>query len=295
MSHAPFPLQPGSQVLDPARRPGFRLGDADKIAAVRLDTNGDGSLKEALAEFDGRGPPRDAVEHLASRIELAQAAYTPPIVSSTLPFAAEPAVANGEADEFAIPEWSDARAVMLAELHAQATAPEETQPTYWQPAARDTEPYAPPAASVAQPAAAMGPAPVAEPPLPEMPAKDDVVPIANALDAAAKLTADATATAAALENLTRLLEMHQRAASAMPAPQPVAQRQTPRPDSAMRPRPQPQSRAAASKPQSVARAINPPALRQQPQAREPQFDLRGFMAGFALSCAIGGVLYIYLI
>src|SRR5262245_17120706 len=123
MSYAPpFPPEPSSQVLDPARRPGFRLSDAEKIATVRLDTLGDGSLREALAEAGGVEAPRDDLEHLASRIERAQAAYTPPVApSSSLPFLANPPIASGDIVDFAIPEWSDARAVMLAELHQQAT------------------------------------------------------------------------------------------------------------------------------------------------------------------------------
>jgi hypothetical protein len=41
--------------------------------------------------------------------------------------------------------------------------------------------------------------------------------------------------------------------------------------------------------------VTPPTLRPAPPARDPLLDVRGFMAGFALSCAMGAVLYIYLI
>jgi len=44
------------------------------------------------------------------------------------------------------------------------------------------------------------------------------------------------------------------------------------------------------------RPVRPPMLRPTPMARDSrQFDLRGFMAGFAFAWAIGAMIYIYLL
>ena len=120
---------------------------------------------------------------------------------------------------------------------------------------------------------------------------------ASALGAAAKLAADANAAASALENLKRLLErqlpnptqaprqsVHElfgdpAAATAPPplSPQEVARRMQDDelPATAAKSHPRPGGRSAA------------------PHERQP-FDVRGFMAGFALSWALGAALYIYL-
>jgi len=45
----------------------------------------------------------------------------------------------------------------------------------------------------------------------------------------------------------------------------------------------------------AARPVRAPTLRPAPAPRDGrQFDLRGFMAGFAVASAIGAMLYIYL-
>ena len=120
---------------------------------------------------------------------------------------------------------------------------------------------------------------------------------ASALGAAAKLAADANAAASALENLKRLLErqlpnpaqaprqsVHELfgdpAAAAAPPPlshQDVARRMQ---DDEL------PAAAAKSHPRSGGRSA-------APHERQP-FDVRGFMAGFALSWALGAALYIYL-
>jgi hypothetical protein len=120
---------------------------------------------------------------------------------------------------------------------------------------------------------------------------------ASALGAAAKLAADANAAASALENLKRLLErqlpnpsqaprqsVHElfgdpAAATAPPplSPQEIARRMQDDelPATTAKSHPRPGGRSAA------------------PHERQP-FDVRGFMAGFALSWALGAALYIYL-
>ncbi|MET0653106.1 MAG: hypothetical protein ABWY63_11365, partial [Hyphomicrobiaceae bacterium] len=57
-----------------------------------------------------------------------------------------------------------------------------------------------------------------DPPRPQSQKEATVTPIASALDAATKLAADADAAAAALENLSRMLQAHQRPASMVPSP-----------------------------------------------------------------------------
>ncbi len=392
MSYAPFPSNDGSDQQDPARVTGLRLRDAQQIAANRLDSGGDGSLKDALADVIAKGTPRDDIERLTDRIGAAQSAYVAPSDAPTLPFLAEgPNFGfGGEKKEQKeqtqtladLPQWSEARATVAAELADMQSQPlflqtEQQQlggGTHWQPTERDAEPYHPvqqePAQTFVAEAAPIAEPPHAEPPLPEPPLPEPprpeppraelpltelplaqppreatIAPINTALDAAAKLAADADAAAAALESLTRMLQAHRRPASTIPAPQDVAQRRpaepAPRPTAAephaeqvaprsaaaevhpaqvnyaqaaprpdvpehdplqMAPRqPRPVQRPVQLVPKPTnypepLRPVRPPMLRPTPMARDSrQFDLRGFMAGFAFAWAIGAMIYIYLL
>jgi hypothetical protein len=165
-----------------------------------------------------------------------------------------------------------------------------------------------------------------ETPLPEPSQQESqkAAPIASALDAANKLVADADAAAAALENLSRMLQAHQRPASMIPSPgqhaalrplHPSARSSMPDsrpgpmpPRSVMpdgdplqmptpRPEHRPVQRVMRPAPAEVppARPVRPPTLRPAPVPRDARFDLRGFMAGFAVAGAIGALLYIYLL
>src|SRR5262245_52481355 len=90
MSYAPFPSNDGSEPQDATTRTAsLRLRDAEKIAADRLDSGGDGSLKDALADVIANGTPRDDIERLTDRIGAAQAAYIAPSDAPNLPFLAE--------------------------------------------------------------------------------------------------------------------------------------------------------------------------------------------------------------
>ena len=374
MSYAPFPSNDGSDQQDPARVTGLRLRDAQQIAANRLDSGGDGSLKDALADVIANGTPRDDIERLTDRIGAAQAAYIAPNDAPTLPFLAEgPNFGfGGEKKEQTLadlPQWSEARATVAAELADMQSQPLFLQTdqqqlgggTHWQPTERDAEPYHPVQQEPAQtyvaeaapvfepplPAASLPEPPLPAAPLPEPPvAPSDpaIAPINTALDAAAKLAADADAAAAALESLTRMLQAHRRPASTIPAPQDAAQRpvepaprpaapephaeqMAPRPAAAevyaaqmnyaqtaprpnvpehdplqMVPRqPRPVQRPVQLVPKPTnypepLRPVRPPMLRPTPMARDSrQFDLRGFMAGFAFAWAIGAMIYIYLL
>jgi hypothetical protein len=91
------------------------------------------------------------------------------------------------------------------------------------------------------------------------------------IDAASRLAADATAAAEAVERLKRLLQA-QLAASHASAPQ--AHTQAP---------------LEVVPTQPSAEVSAPPLPGEQPRA-----DIRGFLAGFVLSGAIGAVLYLYM-
>jgi hypothetical protein len=118
-------------------------------------------------------------------------------------------------------------------------------------------------------------------------------PLTRALDAAARLAADANAAAAALDSLKRLLQQGLPAsgqaeiARAAPAAEHRAQHR-PAPLSPRPPPPPPPARPLAVTPlAAVQRAPLPPADRAR-------FDVRGFFAGVALSCAIGIILYLFM-
>jgi hypothetical protein len=94
------------------------------------------------------------------------------------------------------------------------------------------------------------------------------------IDAAAKLAADATAAAEAVEQLKRLLQA-QLAAKGPAGPAPAVTLSVgPAPDTAVVPAPLTSAPLAS------------------PEQRRP--DVRGFLAGFVLSGAIGAVLYLYM-
>jgi hypothetical protein len=123
--------------------------------------------------------------------------------------------------------------------------------------------------------------------------------LANALGAAAKLAADATAAAEAIENLKRLLERQMPLPAQAPR-QPLhevfaehagAAEPPPLPHHA--PAPEPEMEADRL-PMPPTKPMPRPGAKRSAWRERQQFDFRGFMAGFALSWAIGAVLYIYL-
>jgi hypothetical protein len=213
---------------------GLKLGDAERIAAERLDGAPPGSLKEALA-IDPTGP------------------------------VAEPTGAPSVAE-------SPAASESLAALVVGARA--------------DTgEPGSPPASDSALPTTAEAP------PQPGAAVVQSVQPLANALDAAVKLAADANAAAEALESLRRLLET--RTVTSAPNPDPAT---PPSPRAAAR-SPAPPSLSLAGETGGLSGLA--PALPAAPPPRvaaaeRRHLDVRGFFAGVALSCAIGVVLYLFM-
>lgn len=123
-------------------------------------------------------------------------------------------------------------------------------------------------------------------------------PLASALDTAAKLAADANAAAEALENLKRLLD-RQLPNPAQGSQQPIHEifaeaRASHEPPPLPAHEPLPEEPASEEAPSSEPKPFPRPGARNTPWRERRQFDLRGFMAGFALSWAIGAALYIYL-
>ena len=128
-------------------------------------------------------------------------------------------------------------------------------------------------------------------------------PLASALDAAVRLAADASVAADALENLKQLLEHKQRlesqlpqsAAGRAPAASNDAEAAASVPDAPVPPPLPPLPLHAeldiAGRP---AHAMLPPQRRRQLPPERRGIDVRGFMAGFALSWAFGVVLYFFM-
>ena len=127
-------------------------------------------------------------------------------------------------------------------------------------------------------------------------------PLTSALDAAVRLAADANVAAEALENLKRLLEHKQQLESRLPQPAgPAAYARrlrravlgrvcaATRPSRRCRCLSMPMPDAGGE----AARRCSPPAAPRPPPERRG-FDVRGFMAGFALSWAFGVVLYLFM-
>jgi hypothetical protein len=300
LSGVPNPLPPNDCENDHAVElpANLRLSDAERIASERLDGAAEGSLKEALAIVPPTAPSSAALP-LADRLEavgedLAAEAQAAPSLDAT-PAAEGSAQPNHETE----PEPSPPAPVedAAAALHVEGVAVPGDIVTW---AARDGEVAAnptednPAAAGVALDAFAVAPSMTAE-------GAERVQPLASALDAAAKLAADANAAAEALENLKRLLERQLPNVAAGPEPSPPpadAEMRPPAPAAPASPPPLPSLplRAAgdADAPQQPAPQLPMPmSPRHMPEERR-RLDVRGFLAGFALSWAFGLVLYLFM-
>jgi hypothetical protein len=288
MPEVPAPLPPSdsenNHVLELTA--GVRLSDAERIASQRLDGAAEGSLKEALAIVPPSVPSSAALP-LTDRIEAVAASH-----------AAEPQAPSFDAMLTA--EASD-RQPMTPQ------APELS-------AAVQVEGAAVPSSMVAEAAADAGPGVESAEDLhaiagdssqvtaaaPAQSAPDSAGPLASALDAAAKLAADANAAAAALENLKRLLERQLPSVAESPVPAPaeaVPQTSANAPAAPAMPPPLPSLPLHAVRDGSGRSTLRPAVLAPPPRrapAERVRFDVRGFLAGFALSWAFGVVLYLFM-
>jgi hypothetical protein len=269
---------------------GVRLSDAERIALERLDGAAEGSLKEALAIA-----PAPAAFSLVERIELvdeslAAETVTPSFEPSTDVESSDqaPVLADGAEPSATIP--TDGSEPIIAPEIIAAPSPPIADVVATEPALEAAPvPSADTSAAVA--------APVREE------APDNVRPLTSALDAAARLAADANAAAEALANLQRLLERQLPNVAASPAPAGTA-------EPAIPPMPIPVAVAPAMAPQppslplhavrdATGRTTLRPAMLAPlpPRHARPErtrLDVRGFLAGFALSWAFGVVLYLYM-
>ena len=285
------------------------LADAD--AARELE----GSLKkppsiardEELAEVE---PPQSATGHSAIGVGATdQGVALEPMVRRIEARGAE--VSEAEADKLldAFNPMPRPPAFDLGIEVAQSAQPQQTAAAeaVGDGAVSEPEPSADARGFAAgprvQPAAAEPPVtePVTAPPVT---APKGIEPLASALDAAVRLAADASVAAEALENLKRLLQHKQQldglrsaqAALARPSPDaeasaseaPAAPLSVPPPP--LRPLPLP----VHAEEGSVGNANLPLVPRRRPSLERRGLDVRGFLAGFALSWAFGVVLYFFM-
>jgi hypothetical protein len=274
----------------------LRLSDAERIASERLDGAADGSLKEALAVVPPNAPSSAALP-LADRLEAVgdgQAAepWAPYLdahptaeASDQQPMAAPaPELPEAAPVESRGATLSVEGAAALSLTAAKATADDGLT-------ANPIEDFHAPGGDQSQIAA---PALSTSVEVPEA-----VQPLASALDAATRLAADANAAAEALANLKRLLERQLPNAAESPAPAaPEADIQAGAAVMPAAPATPPPLPLHAVRDGSGRTTLRPAVLAPPPpgraQAERVRFDVRGFLAGFALSWAFGAVLYLFM-
>jgi hypothetical protein len=310
----------------------LRPDDSVTIAAERPDCALDGPIEESLAiaspeEESAAGPP--LVDLIASVGEPAVAEAVPegagqPPEAPAPPAdpAPETALVEPPEDPQPMPEVTPPplRAEDAYGLFPPAPLPLLAVETVLEPRPLAPEPAQPVVVELQPAADAPGEVLSASPsetldlyPSPDAPSPDpvpasapmetsqpkNVTSLANSLDSAAKLAADANAAAVALEDLRRLLERGLPNAAAHPALAPVARQANIAmlQEVAAAPPPLPAAlplhavRNASGVP-TLRKAVLPRPTRMPPERR--RLDVRGFMAGFALSWAFGIVLYLFL-
>jgi hypothetical protein len=296
---APQPANDGETDRASELSTGIRLSDAARIASERLDGAADGSLEEALAVAPPDAPSGAALP-LADRIEAVaeSRAAEPPAPCLDAKPAAEPsdqqpmAEQQLELSEGTPIEGSGAAFLPVESVAAPSPAAAE--------AAADGGLATKPAEDMHAPAGDASQV-VAPAPSPGVEVPEPVQPLASALDAAARLAADANAAAAALENLKRLLERqlpNLAASNAPAAAEAGTQTSANAPAAPAMPPPLPSLPLHAVRDGSGRSTLRPAVLAPPPPRRAPvervRFDVRGFLAGFALSWAFGIVLYLFM-
>jgi hypothetical protein len=288
------PVLPSDGVNGHAYSTSVRSSDAERIASQRLDGAAEGSVEEALAIVPIDTPPQVA-SSLVDRIDLvsdglAAEPLEPPRDGNPSEASDQvPANASG-------PEWS-AAAPVADEGGAIASEARDAAPSPTA-AIADAGLTAQPTEALHEPAGDTSQI-VAVAQSPHRGASGNVRPLASALDAAAKLAADANAAAEALENLKRLLErqLPNVAANKVRAATEIGTQQTSAkaPAAPMAPPQPPELPLHAVRDGSGRTTLRPAVLAPLPPRHAPErrrLDVRGFLAGFALSGAVGVVLYL---
>ena len=273
------PTEGGDDDPVPGLSRDLRLSDAEEIAARRLEGAAQGSLKEALAVASGA----NADEAGLPRAEAIGAAGES--------FASGPLVRLIEARTAEIgrtqpPKPPDAFSAMPMPPTIDVGISVATS-------VGDVAPTPEIAGDVAG-----APATAAMAPLPDAAAAQSMHPLADALDAAVRLAADASVAAEALENLKRMLEHKQQLESRLAdlagtAPAPAAAAASASDAPALPPIPLPLHAMPDAGGEPAGEMLPPRRRRRAPPERRG-FDVRGFMAGFALSWAFGVVLYLFM-
>jgi hypothetical protein len=299
----PMPVTPGDGGDDPVPGlpQGLRLSDAEEIAARRFDDVEEGSLGEALAVTSTADATDAGSQHTEALGVVGEG-----FASGSLIRLIDARLAEADRTPIGEPHFvfsPMARPPVLDVGIALVTpvADSVAPPVFAAPeVAGEDEPALKPSEDAQSAVADTLPAP-ATAPLPDATAAQSIEPLTSALDAAVRLAADANVAAEALENLKRLLEHKQQMENQL---QHVAAGSNPGPatDNASASAPAPPlplplhaEQDAAGAP-TARPAVLPPPPRQRPRAPPERrgFDLRGFMAGFALSWAFGVVLYLFM-
>lgn len=324
MVPTPLPFDDGGNDRVSALQLDLRLGDAEEITAERTKGAAEASFDEALAIVPHE-EPTTASPRLADRIEaICELAKTDDVgqpAQALMPSASPaPAVALIEVPEEpqpapepdpppspatdaldAIPSTPLLALAEEAVLDAPAVSEAEQTAVATPQAATDETPGEVVSAKPVEALELSADEPLSDPALAfkleAIGQPRNVSSLANALDAAVKLAEDANAAAEALENLKHLLERRLPEVAVPPAQAPAALEATVAepPEAAAMPPPLPLLPAVRN-PSSEA-ALRPAMLPKAPHrvpAERRTFDVRGFLAGFALSWAFGVVLYLFL-
>lgn len=262
-------------------------GSLVRLIEARLDEAGRPQNPEpAYACSSTHRPP--ALDVSVALVKAAESA--PPLPLAVL----DPAEAHGPGDD---PIEQRSGVDEMPPVPEHAAVPEAPVRSHPPAPADDAAPIPADASPAGTSRAPAQPADVAAP--------QNLQPLASALDAAVQLAADASVAAEALESLKRLLEHKQQLETHLPPPSPEGMLRpasqgnhalAAAPAAPTRLRPQPMPLPLHPQPEIVrepSRAMLP-ALRPRPAPERRGLDVRGFLAGFALSWAVGVVLYLFL-
>ena len=244
---------------------------AEAVVAADLVAVGDGCATQPMVRRIEAGSVEGGEARAHQRIDALSAMPRPPLLDAGIEVAWRPAPPPETTAAAAAPAEPAAAAEPEPSAHARGIAADRS----------------------------LTPAPQDAPARASLPAKG-MEPLASALDVAVRLAADASVAADALENLNRLLQHKQQLEGLRSAHGALA-------------RPAEGAEVSAVEAQAPAPPVLPPLplpvlageglvgsnrlpflARQRPSPERRGLDVRGFMAGFALSWAFGVVLYFFM-